>query len=70
MKDKSLKNEEVLSIPVMLTIEEASVETGLASYMLRRMCWQGKVVTVKTGKKWLINRASLIEFLNNGGIIE
>lgn len=56
-------------LPIMLTIEEASRETGLASYLIRRMCWQGKVVTVKTGKKWLINKTSLIAFLTNGGTV-
>lgn len=66
INNTNLSNNE---LPIMLTIEEASRETGLASYLVRRMCWQGKVVTVKTGKKWLINKKSLIEFLSTGGTV-
>ena len=41
--------------PQMVTINEAAARTGLSPYTVRKLCWQKRVVTLKTGNKWLIN---------------
>ena len=50
----------------METINEASKISGLAKYSIRQMVLQNKVKYVRTGKKYLINIESLIEYLNQG----
>lgn len=52
--------------PQMETINEASKISGLAKYRIRQMVLQNKVKYVRTGKKYLINIESLIEYLNQG----
>lgn len=52
--------------PQMETINEASKISGLAKYSIRQMVLQNKVKYVRTGKKYLINIESLIEYLNQG----
>lgn len=69
MKKESSK-EKCVTLPQMLTIEQASRETHICASTLRKMCWQGKVKTIRTGKKWLINRNSLSDFLTEGGYVE
>lgn len=56
--------------PLMVTINEAAVRTGLSPYTVRKLCWQGRIVTLKSGKRWLINYESLIRFLEKGGEID
>lgn len=55
--------------PQMETINEASKISGLAKYRIRQMVLQNKVKYVRAGKKYLINIESLIEYLNQGEII-
>lgn len=53
-------------IPRMETIKQASKIIGLAEYHVRQLVKQSKVKFVRTGKKYLINLDSLIEYLNKG----
>lgn len=53
-------------LPKMATINECAKTVKLAKYHIRQLVLQGKVKYVKTGKKYLINLNSLIEYLNNG----
>lgn len=53
-----------LLIPQMVTIKEAAQKTGLANFYIRQLCLQNKIIFVKAGRKYLINFAKLIEFLN------
>lgn len=51
-------------IPRMVTIKEAAAATGLAEYHVRQLCKNGKISTVKTGKKYLVNLDRFIDYLN------
>lgn len=57
------------NFPQMKTINEASKISGLAKYRIRQMVLQNKVKYVRAGKKYLINIESLIDYLNNGEMI-
>ena len=52
--------------PRMLTLKEASEETGLAYSLLRKMCKAGKIPHVRAGSKTLINARKMTEYLNHG----
>jgi excisionase family DNA binding protein len=53
----------------MLTIKEAAaLVDGLTEYRVRELCRSGELPTVKAGKKYLINKDTLIRFL--GGAAE
>lgn len=54
-------------IPVMITISQAVAETGISYDYLRKLCLQGKLVHVRAGKKYLINKEKLAEYLNRVG---
>ena len=56
-------------IPRMVTIKEASAETGLSYDYLRKLCIQGRIVYIRAGAKWLINFDKLLEFLNRGEVM-
>ena len=64
MNNRTIRNPQTSSTPLMKTIHEASVETGLSYYFLRRLCLQNKIVFIKSGRKYYINMEKLIEFLN------
>jgi excisionase family DNA binding protein len=59
-------NANTAAIPVMATIPATAAKFGLAEYYVRTLVIQGKIKYVRAGKKYLINEASLIEYLNNG----
>jgi len=50
----------------MMTIDETAAEFGLARHFVRQAVLGSKVVHVKAGKKYLINREKFAEWLNNG----
>ena len=54
------------AVPVMKTIEETALYFGLPKYFCRRAVLEGKVVYVRTGKKYLINTEKFAEWLNTG----
>ena len=54
------------NIPTMLTIKSTAKRTGLAEHYIRSLCWSGRIVHVKCGKKYLVNLEKLLEFLNSG----
>ena len=51
-------------MPVMKTIREASMETGLTYNCLRQWCLSGTICYVKAGSKILINMDKLKDYLN------
>lgn len=57
------KNSFVVDFPQMLKISEASAQSGLSPYALRKLCRAGKVRFVSAGNRWLINVDSLAAFL-------
>lgn len=59
---------EALKIPQMLTLKEAVEKTGLSYNLLRAKALSGEIVSIRAGKKILINFDKLIEYLNSGSI--
>ncbi len=55
-----------IDIPCMITINEAAQIVKLAKYHIRQLVLQGKVKYVKTGRKYLLNLDSLVNYLKNG----
>ena len=51
--------------PHMATIRETAKETGLSEHFIRKLCKSGKIITVQTGNRYLINVDRFIDFLNN-----
>lgn len=52
--------------PIMMTLKEASEYTGMSYDALRKLCLQNKLVHIRVGKKFLINRFKLEDYLNTG----
>ena len=51
-----------------LTVEEASHLTGYNQEQVRRLARAGKVKTQKWGKEWMVDRASLLAYIETDGI--
>ena len=47
---------------LMMSVREASAETGLAYTFLLNLCKEGKIKSVKSGKKYYINMESLRQY--------
>ena len=54
------------NVPTMLTMEETAKRTGLSYEYIRKLCKNGKIVFVKSGRKYLINFTRFVEYLNTG----
>lgn len=52
--------------PQMAPVKEAAQRSGLAVYRVRQLCSSGRVVSVRCGKKVLVNLTSLAAYLNEG----
>lgn len=59
-------NKEERVIPKLLSISQAANEANVSQFTIRDFVNKGKVKYIKSGKKYLINRDSLIEYLTNG----
>ncbi len=55
-----------MTIPTMVTLNEASAQSGLSYDYLRKLCLQKKIVYVRAGCKYLVNLEKLVEYLNQG----
>lgn len=55
-----------LKIPTMVTLAEASKQTGLSYNYLRKLCLMGQITHIRAGKKYLINLEKLVDYLNGG----
>ena len=55
-----------MGIPRMITMREASRETGLSYNHIRSLSKSGKIVSIRAGNRILINREKLIDYLNSG----
>lgn len=58
-----------MSLPRMISLQQAATETGLSYSYLRRLCLEGEICAVRSGVKWMINSDSLASFLG-GNIAE
>ena len=50
----------------MISLKQASMETGLSYDFLRKMCLANKLVYIRAGKKIMLNADRLEEYLNGG----
>ena len=57
---------ETIRFPHMLSIVEASAQSGLSPYTLRKLCRSGQIRFVACGCRWLVNGDSLARFLEGG----
>lgn len=57
---------EAIRFPHMLTVAEASAQSGLSPYTLRKLCRSGQIHFVACGCRWLVNGESLARFLEGG----
>lgn len=48
----------------MLSLKQASKETGLSYYCLRNLCLNGEIAHIRSGNKYMINADRLEEYLN------
>lgn len=53
------------SIPHMATINETAQMFGISSYFVRKLVRSGKVIAVKTGRKYLVNVDKFADYLNS-----
>jgi excisionase family DNA binding protein len=51
-------------MPRMLTMKDTSRETGLSLKFLKQAVDEGKIVYVKSGRRYLINYDRLVDWLN------
>lgn len=51
-----------------LTVEEASQLTGYNKEQVRRLARAGKVKVQKWGAAWMIDRSSLLAYIENDGL--
>lgn len=57
---------ETIRFPHMFTVAEASAQSGLSPYTLRKLCRSGQIRFVACGCRWLVNGDSLARFLEGG----
>ena len=57
-------NENMVKVPVMLSIRETAKRTGISQYVLRRWIAEKRIVCVTCGKKYLVNYDSVLGLLN------
>lgn len=60
------QNHSSVVFPSMLTVAEASAQSGLSPYTLRKLCRSGQIRFVACGCRWLVNGDSLARFLEGG----
>lgn len=56
---------EAYILPAMRSLVDASAESRLPVYTLRRMCLENKIAHVQSGNKYYINMESLCKYLNS-----
>lgn len=56
----------MIETPEMLTIKETKVRYGLHECFVRRMVADGCVVSIRSGRKILVNAASVTRYLETG----
>ena len=68
-REKAVQGRDPDYIPVMITIAQASTETGISYDCIRKLCLQGKLVHVRAGRKFLINKEKLADYLGREGLL-
>lgn len=66
-----MNNRQPISVPVVWTLNQAEIETGLKRFTLTNLVKSGKVRYIRVGAgkrgKILINADSLCEYMRGGG---
>ena len=57
---------EAVKIPTMMGLTEAAQKTGVSYHYLYQLCKTGKIVHIRSGRKYYINMDRLAEFLDTG----
>lgn len=60
------KENEQMTIPTMVSIKEASRQTGISYEFIRQLIRERKIIYVRAGVKFLVNMESLVEYLSTG----
>jgi excisionase family DNA binding protein len=61
---RSVGKKNVMAVtPQYLSVDDASVVTGLSVWTIRRWCYVGKLASVKAGKRLLVPVCALEEFM-------
>ena len=55
-----------MTIPTMVSIKEASRQTGISYEFIRQLIRERKIIYVRAGVKFLVNMESLVEYLITG----
>lgn len=55
---------------ILMTIKETAKAIGLKEFVIRKLCVDKKIDTVKVGKVYYINYPKLVEKINNGELKE
>ena len=66
-REKAVQGRDPDYVPVMIPISQAAAETGVSYDCLRKLCLQGKLVHVRAGRKFLINKEKLADYLDTVG---
>lgn len=66
-----MSNKQSVCVPVVWTLEQAEIETGLKRFTLTNLVKSGKIKYIRLGAgqrgKILINARSLCDFMNGDG---
>ena len=65
-----IMEEQPVIVPTMITLKEAVKRTGLSYSFLRKACSSGEIVSVKCGRKYLVNLEKLVDFLNGKEVVK
>lgn len=63
-----MMNETIEMRPVMVTVRAAAEKTGLPYACILRMCHEGRLPYITSGKKFYVNYTLLCNMLNNGEV--
>jgi len=58
------------AIPKMLSIKQASAESGVSYECIRQWCIKNEIPHKKAGSKYLINADKFADYLNGEGVEE
>jgi len=53
-------------LPVMMSIDEIVSAFKVSRYLVRMAIFENKIPYIKSGKKYLISKDRMIEYLSNG----
>lgn len=64
VKEEKKEIKEIQEMPVMITLQEAADLTRQSYHYMKKLCSEKKIKYVMNGRKYLINKRSLINYFN------